>query len=286
MPIEITNVTLSAVLTSLLARRTARGKAHVVLSEADYGDFVAEAANDRRLLNAIRNQVTHSTCVSFDDDLRERLRAALSEVSAEQSSSPALSVQRNRAWLQSGLLHTEMADGGTVVAEPALALTEAFLDQIVRNGDQVVAKLDVDEATRLGKLAADEILAGARWSQIVGDRIDTTSASDLLGISRQALSKRQTSGSLLGLPGHGTTWYPIWQFDIEARSIRPEVRDTIGAFRDVVAGSVDPFLIAAWATRPQPEDLDGISPSEWLSLGKDVEQLRVAARRAAERLAE
>ncbi|MCY3560362.1 MAG: Eco57I restriction-modification methylase domain-containing protein [bacterium] len=40
--------------------------------------------------------------------------------------------------------------------------------------------------------------AAARWPQVVGDRLDTTQVARLLGVSRQALAKRQHTGSLLG----------------------------------------------------------------------------------------
>ena len=35
----------------------------------------------------------------------------------------------------------------------------------------------------------------------------------MLGISCQALAKRRRTGSLLGLRGQRTTWFPAWQFN-------------------------------------------------------------------------
>ena len=164
-------------------------------------------------------------------------------------------------------------------------LANAFIERLLADHTDI-AKVDVGEAIRLGELAAEEVIAGARWSQIVGDRIDTTAVTGLLGITRQALAKRQASGSLLGLPGHGTTWYPIWQFDSGKQAIRPEVRDVIGAFRDAIGSNVEPLLIASWASTAQHEDLRGQTPADWLAHDNDTEQLRQAARRAAERLAQ
>ncbi|MDE0701327.1 MAG: hypothetical protein F4Y27_01295 [Acidimicrobiaceae bacterium] len=171
------------------------------------------------------------------------------------------------------------------VDQSVLTLVGAFIERLLADHADI-ADVEVGEATRLGELAAEEVIAGARWSQIVGDRIDTTAATGLLGITRQALSKRQASGSLLGLPGRGTTWYPTWQFDIDKQAIRPEVRDLIGAFRDAIGSNVEPLLIAAWASTAQHEDLDGRTPADWIVLDNDTEQLRQAAQRAAERLAQ
>ncbi len=169
--------------------------------------------------------------------------------------------------------------------ERVLMLVDAFHERLT-DARHVVEEISADEASELGAKAAEEVVASARWSKLVGDRIDTSEASRVLGVSRQALSKRQSSGSLLGLPGHNTTWFPTWQLDIENESIRPEVRDIIGAFRDALGEGADPFLIASWASTAQHEDLNGLSPAKWLADGKDTEQLRRAAQRAAERLAQ
>lgn len=171
------------------------------------------------------------------------------------------------------------------VNERVALLVDAFLERL-SPARREIDEIDADEARELGTMAAEEAIASARWSRLVGDRIDTSEAAELLGVTRQALSKRQISGSLLGLPGRGTTWYPTWQLDIEKKEIRPEVRHIIGAFRDSLGKEADPFLIASWASTAQHEDLDGLSPAEWLAQGNDLEDLRQAAQRTAERLAQ
>ena len=171
------------------------------------------------------------------------------------------------------------------VNERVALLVDAFLERLSPARHEI-DEIDADEARELGTRAAEEAIAGARWSRLVGDRIDTSEVAELLGVTRQALSKRQTSGSLLGLPGRGTTWYPTWQLDTEKKEIRAEVRHIIGAFRDSLGKEADPFLIASWASTAQHEDLDGLSPAEWLAQGNDLDDLRQAARRAAERLAQ
>ena len=171
------------------------------------------------------------------------------------------------------------------VNERVALLVDAFLERL-SPARREIYEIDADEARELGTRAAEEAIASARWSRLVGDRIDTTEAAELLGVTRQALSKRQTSGSLLGLPGRGTTWYPTWQLDINKKEIRSEVRHIIGAFRDSLGEEADPFLIASWASTAQHEDLDGLSPAEWLAQDNNPEDLRQAAQRTAERLAQ
>ncbi len=161
-------------------------------------------------------------------------------------------------------------------------VARSFIERLAEESE-LVSKLTSDEALRLGRAAADRALAAMRWAQIVGDRIETSQVTKLLGVSRQALAKRLETGSALGVPGDGTTWYPTWQFDREAATIRPELREIIGIFRDQL-GNVDPLVIAAWATTSQEEDLEGYSPSLWLVEGRGDDQLRKAAHRAAARL--
>ena len=71
-------------------------------------------------------------------------------------------------------------------------------------------------------------------------------------MSRQALHDRVKRGTLLGVPGRGTTWFPTWQFDLANRSSRPVVAALLQAFRsiDLPLAAVE---IASWAQRPQAE---------------------------------
>ena len=186
---------------------------------------------------------------------------------------------------QSGTSPADSEETQLAQTKRVALLVDAFLERL-SPARREIDEIDADEARELGTKAAEEAIASARWPRMVGDRIDTSEASELLGVTRQALSKRQTSGSLLGLPGRGTTWYPTWQLDIDKKEIRPEVRHIIGAFRDSLGKEADPFLIASWASTAQHEDLDGLSPAEWLTQGNDLEDLRQAAQRTAERLAQ
>jgi hypothetical protein len=143
---------------------------------------------------------------------------------------------------------------------------------------ELVSDLDYEEARRLGAQAADAAVAPLVWNAAVGDRWPTTTVVEFLHVTRQALHKRIANGTILGLPGRGTTWFPVWQFDLHAHAVRPVVAEVIAAFRDDL-GSTDPFVIASWATTHQPE-LD-MSPEEWLNMGKDPAEVGRIAHRAA-----
>lgn len=149
---------------------------------------------------------------------------------------------------------------------------------------ELEARVAVDLIIR-GPWRAKWNLTAVAWSRIVGDRLDTSEVARMLGVTRQALAKRQRSGSLLGLRGRATTWFPVWQFDTRERCVRPVTADVIAAFREHL-GDVDPVLVASWATTAQDEDLGGATPSEWIESRPDHRRLIESAHRAAARLAQ
>lgn len=278
-------------LSELLAQRTGSGEAHVVLSAADF-DKVSDVARTQcrsvRHWNSynsdllrLRNRLVHQRIFVTVDNLGASVDDAVRLWRA------VLELQRaNRPDVIEGLRSLAAADTSQIDSaslETMRVLVSGFLERLLEEPD-LVAKFEPEEARRLGAAAAGEIVAAARWSQVVGDRIDTTTATQLFGVTRQALAKRQAAGSILGIPGNGTTWYPTWQLDPVSGEIRAEVREIIGAFRDRL-DDFDPLIVAAWATTPQYEDLDGHSPEQWIRLGLDRQRLRIAAERAAARLA-
>ncbi len=273
----------------LLARRTDPGHGHVILSEVEY---------DERLRNALEASIAADSVIGSTESIvaeaaLRRIRNRLIHGQIETSNSDRL-LEAFTVKLEPGLLRPLQAAFEEAVRElrrrrdndvglsAAVAVAESFVEALAADAE-LLGKLDDDEAMRLGRRAAAQVLAAVRWSQVVGDRLDTSQVVQLLGVSRQALAKRQNTGSLLGLPGDGTTWYPTWQFDIDGARIRPEVRDLIGAFRDRL-DDIDPLVVAAWATTHQDEDLAGETPAQWLRAGRDTTQLRQAAERASARL--
>ena len=128
-----------------------------------------------------------------------------------------------------------------------------------RHGD-IEETTSYDDARRLGYDAAAAALAPLLWRAAVGERWETTEAAEFLGVTRQALHKRCRTGTVLGLPGRGTTSYPIWQFDLDHHQVRPQVAQILEAFRRAV-DPLDPLIVASWATTTQPEL--GMAPDEW-----------------------
>ncbi len=165
------------------------------------------------------------------------------------------------------------------------ALQEGFtgrLATLVDRHPEAVGQLDRDAARELGARGAEAALAPLIWAAAVGERWPTTMVTEFLSVTRQALHKRVVNGTALGLPGRGTTLFPVWQFDLGSHEVRPVVAEVIAAFRDEL-GPVEPLLIASWATTDQPEL--GMAPEEWLEKDKDPTELARIARRAATELA-
>jgi hypothetical protein len=143
--------------------------------------------------------------------------------------------------------------------------------------------VDYKRAKELGAQGAAASVAPLLWAEAVGERWDTTATAEFLGISRQALHERVKRGTVLGLPGRGTTWFPTWQFDLLARTVRPVVLDIVEAFREEL-GDLDAYTVAAWATSRQP-GLAGLTPADWLGSGHDERKAVQAASRTARKLA-
>lgn len=144
-------------------------------------------------------------------------------------------------------------------------------------------RLSEDEALELGRQGARAVLAPLAWSAAVAERWDVRRATEFLGISRQALYKRLRNGSALGIPGRGTTWFPVWQFDPRQKIVRAVTGSIVKAFRGADP-QIDPLVIGAWATK-ENRFLDGKSPAAWVAADGRDEAVVMAAQRAAQGLA-
>lgn len=164
---------------------------------------------------------------------------------------------------------------------------ETELGLIVRErlgGDRGLGLLADDEALELGRRGAREALAPLLWKKLAGEVLDTTQVVELLGVTRQAINKRVKNQSLLALPARRTTYFPAWQFDLDKREVRTVVKDVLHAFATGL-GETDPFVVTSWASSPQYEELEGLSPQDWLTKGGDEHMLKLSAQRAASALA-
>lgn len=177
------------------------------------------------------------------------------------------------------LLELERATRDLSAAE--VAAVAAFADGWRESRGQDLDRDDLEENVRIGRQAGEQAAVAAKWRQRVGATLQTQDVTELLGLSRQALDSRKRTGSVLALPGSGTSYYPSWQFDTETRppSVRPITLRIVTTFREA-AEDLSLYVVAAWATSSQPE-LDDRTPAEWIVAGGDDESVVLAAQRAA-----
>ncbi len=169
------------------------------------------------------------------------------------------------------------------------AVVQGFATALA-TGEALVGDLEPAEAAELGAQAARNLLNGCRWAAAVGERWNTSTVTELLGVSRQALAKRLRNHTLLGLVGTTTTWFPTWQFDRARHEVHDVVRSVLGAFYDLDEDT-NPLVIASWAQTAQPDELVGAdgavySPADWVTAGLDDIAVIDCARRTATRLAQ
>src|SRR3954468_13736108 len=100
-------------------------------------------------------------------------------------------------------------------------LVKGFNEAIHAYPVGMVEDLTADAARECGRRAARFAVAPGAWARALGDYLETAEVVNVLGISRQAISKRVAAGSLIGLRSALTTYFPAWQFDAEHGTVRP-----------------------------------------------------------------
>ena len=96
-------------------------------------------------------------------------------------------------------------------------------------------------------------------------------AAQLGGISRQALSGRRRTGSVLAMrAGNGNWVYPAWQFT-GAGTVHPRLTPVLRALRPL-----DPWAAGVWLASAHP-NLGGRSPRTALGDGQDPQQVAALA---------
>lgn len=176
-----------------------------------------------------------------------------------------------------GLTHT------TLMSDAIEHLMEGFAEGLDELPHELVINLSPEEARALGRRGAHYGLEALIWAARIGDTLNTTEVSNRLDITRQALAKRLAAGTILGIPGRTTTYYPVWQFQPVHGEVRPEIREIFKIFVDEL-GSLDAHTVSSWMMTPS-KDLSGLSPHEWLMKSDDPLPAYDAARRIASRLA-
>ncbi|MDR0945959.1 MAG: hypothetical protein LBM66_07345 [Bifidobacteriaceae bacterium] len=102
-----------------------------------------------------------------------------------------------------------------------------------------------------------------------GPFYDSAGVTALLGISRQALSKRAARGTVIRTrTADSRDLYPTFQF--RDRALDPAVKALLRPFRPALAASgADGWAVSYWMTCPHP-DLDGLTPLAWCRQGYPV----------------
>lgn len=86
------------------------------------------------------------------------------------------------------------------------------------------------------------------YDQLVGPFHDTAGLVRWLGVTRQALAKRTTAGTLIGCQLADGTWvYPAWQFTATGVP-HPDLL----SLWQVLRTGADPWTCASWLRAPNP----------------------------------
>ena len=115
------------------------------------------------------------------------------------------------------------------------------------------------------------------YADLVGPVYSTRALERMWGVSRAAISKRATTGTLFALKVEGMNVFPLFQFD--GHEVR---KDVVEITREMARAGIDPFTIAAWMRTPLPDRTGGgvASPVDLVAQGRS-EIVWDAARQAA-----
>lgn len=142
---------------------------------------------------------------------------------------------------------------------------------------------DLGDLDDLAAKVGAAIPTGHPVADLVGPCYDTPGLTAWLGISKQALDKRNRTGAVLACRTSDGHWvYPAFQFDADGRPL-PHLREVIAVLTG--EGGADRWRVASWLAAPSP-DLPGKVPAaEWLRGGDDPTPVLLAARADAARWA-
>ncbi|WAX55535.1 hypothetical protein M6B22_13395 [Jatrophihabitans cynanchi] len=118
---------------------------------------------------------------------------------------------------------------------------------------------------------------------LVGPCYDTRGLSRWLGISKQAIDKRNKAHTLLACRTESGFWrYPALQFDDRGNPL-PHLRELLDVL--ITPGDDRRWRAARWLAAPAPYLPGNVSAAAWLRSGSDVQPVLTAARADAARWA-
>jgi hypothetical protein len=181
---------------------------------------------------------------------------------------------RVNVWLATALVASVRSRFSLTHSEHKSAKTASLFDAVYQGfiaatleAKQQPEFADELEAAEFGRQAFLNELARHRRTSRIGPSLSSAEVTELLGISRQALSKRVAAGSVVALNGPHSTAnvYPEWQFDVTKREVRDGVRQVVAAFREALEHDYSPETLAIWMTTPNSAFEANLSPADWLA---------------------
>ena len=134
------------------------------------------------------------------------------------------------------------------------------------DGSQVASLADVDSLVE--QAVARVLSTTAAWSEHLGPVHDARGVQQILGVTKQAVSKRR----LLALTtGSGRVVYPAFQFT--GSGVVPGIAEVVAILPEDL---VSPWTVASWLVSPDAE-LDGERPIDLLADDETAPVLALAA---------
>ncbi len=147
-------------------------------------------------------------------------------------------------------------------------LIAAFAEELaLRDPDGTAARAIPDPTSVAEQAVARVLLASHAWTELLGPLYDVRGVMQVLGVTKQAVSKRH----LLALTtGSGRVVYPAFQFT--GGTVVPGLPSVLALLTPDV---VSPWTLGAWLASPADE-LDGDRPIDVLAAGETAPVLALA----------
>lgn len=180
------------------------------------------------------------------------------------------------------MAHTVLGAGFASLREQLVATID---DQLAAAEEHGLDPDDLGSPDELSARIGAAIPLGRHpTATLIGPCYDTPGLSRWLGISKQAIEKRNRARTLLGCRTASGRWcYPAFQFD-EHGNVLPQLRELL----DLLVGPNDDrrWRAARWLAAPAPYLPDNVPAAQWLRHGGAPDPVLAAARSDARRWAE
>jgi hypothetical protein len=120
-------------------------------------------------------------------------------------------------------------------------------------------------------VGGDLVSESNRLADLVGPFYNQDSVAGLLACPVEDLDEQARTGGLLGMAtSDGVPVYPVFQFAPEG-TVHRELVPVLRAF-----AGISGWTVAVWLRTPH-DDLDDMTPEQWLAAGGDPDRVRVLA---------